>query len=60
MTKEQFARETRYETAMAVARVMLKNGVIDERDFRKIDTILRRKHRPPIGGLCPAAIPKNP
>ena len=33
MTKEQFDREKKYQAALAVAREMLKKGVIDEADF---------------------------
>ena len=59
MSKEQFDREARYEITMAAARAMLKNGIINERDYLKIDTIFRRKHRPVIGGLKPVEIPKT-
>lgn len=51
MTKEQFERETRYGAAMALAREMLKEGIISEKEYRKIDTIFQRKYRPIIGAL---------
>jgi hypothetical protein len=60
MTKEQFARETKYETAMAAARAMLKNGIVNEKDYRTIDTIMRRKYRPIIGSLQPLNIAHKP
>jgi len=60
MTKEQFIREARYETAMAAARSMLKGGILNERDYCKIDTIMRSKYRPIIGGLQPVKIPDKP
>ena len=51
MTKEQFNREIRYGAAMSAARAMLSKGIIRDRDYRKIDTILRRKYLPIIGSL---------
>ena len=58
MNSEQFMRETRYETAMSAARAMLSKGIISEREYCKIDTMMRRKHRPIIGSLQPVKIPK--
>ena len=49
MTKEQFEREMNYGASMAIAREMLSKGLITERDYRKIDTILKKKYRPLIG-----------
>ena len=51
MTKEQFKRETGYGAAMALARVMLSKGIITDRDYRKIDTMLKAKYRSIIGSL---------
>ena len=51
MTKEQFARERDYGVTMAIARTMLSEGLISEKDYRKIDTIFKTKYRPVIGGL---------
>ena len=51
MTFEQFERERSYGVTMAVARVMLRGRVISKRDYRKIDTIFRKKYRPIIGVL---------
>ena len=53
MTQVQFERETRYGTVLAIAAVMLEKGILTERDYRKIDTMMRRKYRPVIGGLLP-------
>jgi len=50
MTQERFEREINYALAMAVARGMLKNGIITQSDYRKIETIFRRKYRPIING----------
>ena len=49
MTKEQFDRETKYQAALAVARAMLKQGIIDVADFNKTEAILRDKFVPSIG-----------
>jgi len=51
MTKEQFERETNYGAAMAIALSMLTKGLISERDYRKIDTMFKKKYQPIIGVL---------
>ena len=56
MTAAQFDREKNYGAIMAVARTMLSKGLISEKDYRKIDTIHKAKHRPIIGAL-PSEIP---
>ncbi len=53
MTKEQFDREKKYQAALAVARSMLREGVINEADFLRIEAKLRGKFKPILGGfLC--------
>lgn len=37
-------RLTAYQTAMSLARNMLRQGIISEDDYRKIDTIIAKKH----------------
>jgi hypothetical protein len=51
MTAEQFEREKKYQAALAVARAMLKNGVISEDDFDKTEAVLRVKFSPFIGSF---------
>ena len=51
MTKEQFEREKNYGAVMAVARVMLSKEIISEREYFAVDTMMRRKYKPVIGGL---------
>ena len=51
VTKEQFDREKNYGAAMAVARMLLSKRLISEREYCKIDTIMRRKYKPIIGVL---------
>jgi uncharacterized membrane protein len=49
MTPEQFDREKKYQAALAIARSMLRQGIIDDDDFNKTEEHLRRKFCPFIG-----------
>ena len=51
MTSEQFTRERDYGAVMAVARVMLKQGCISNKEYRKISAYFLRKFEPIIGAL---------
>ena len=51
MTKEQFDREKKYQAALAVAREMLKKGIINEADFLRVEAKLAEKFRPTFGGF---------
>jgi len=51
MTKDQIDREFSYQTAKHLINLMLKNEIIDEEEYTKIDTKLLEKHRPLIGKL---------
>ena len=51
MTKEQFDREKKYQAALAIARAMLKKGIITEDDFVITEAILREEFRPLIGAF---------
>jgi len=53
MTPEQFEREKKYQAALAVARAMLKNGIITEDDFEKTEEVLYIKFCPFIGAFQP-------
>jgi len=57
MTKEQFDREARYGAVMANAAAMLRQGIISDKDYRVIDTKMRRKYNPIISGLFPQKVP---
>jgi len=59
MTKEQLDRESRFGAAITAARAMLSKGIMTEKEYRKIDTILRRKYRPVIGSLFSEYIAEN-
>ena len=51
MTKEQFDREKKYQAALAVARTMLRQGVINEEDFLRIEARLKDIFKPVLGGF---------
>jgi len=51
MTPEQFDREKKYQAALSVARALLKNGIITEDDYDKIEEVLRMKFLPLIGAF---------
>ena len=52
MTREQFEGEKNYRAALAVAKTMLKQGIINEKDFCRIDTMLLDIYQPILGKLC--------
>lgn len=41
---ELYQRLTAYQTTMCLARNMLRQGIISEDDYRKIDTIIAKKY----------------
>lgn len=51
VTKEHFEREKNYRTSQAIVKSMLNQGLITDREYKKIDTILKHKYRPVFGGL---------
>ena len=51
MTKEQFEREKNYQTSRAIVKSMLNNGVITEKEYKKIDTMLTKKYNPLLGNV---------
>jgi uncharacterized membrane protein len=53
MTREQFDREKKYQAALAVARAMLRSGIITEDDYAKTEEVLRIKFCPFIGSFQP-------
>ena len=46
MTDEQFGREKRYQLILAIARKMVRDGVLSEGDFIEIERMMREKYRP--------------
>jgi uncharacterized membrane protein len=53
MTHEQFDREKRYRVALSIAKSMLHKGIINEDDYKNIDTKLMQKYHPLLEGLYP-------
>ena len=51
MNKDQLDREMNYRAALAIARLMLSDGVINQDDYLAIDTILIAEFRPVFGGI---------
>ena len=51
MTKEQFEREKNHRISPAITKSMLDKGFITDREYKKIDTILKHKYRPVFGSL---------
>ena len=51
MDKGQFQAERLYQMSISVAKSMLEKGVISEKEFSEIDTILLKKYRPTLGTL---------
>ena len=51
MGEQEFRAELRYRMSLSVARSMLEEGAITEEEYREIDTILLKKHRPILGTL---------
>lgn len=51
MSRDDFQREKLYQATMSMARKMLRDGLISEEEYRKIDTIFLEKYRPVFGTL---------
>jgi hypothetical protein len=60
MTKEQFEREMRYRTVMAVVRTMLARGLISKDEYDAFDRKMIEKHNPVFAGLmCQSIVDKS-
>lgn len=51
MTAEEQTRERRYQIAMHFARQMLEQGIINDDDYKVIDTRMTQKYTPVFGTL---------
>ena len=51
MSEREFRSELRYQMSLSVAKSMLEKGLISPEEYRQIDTILLKKHRPVLGTL---------
>jgi hypothetical protein len=51
MNNDQFERERRYQSTLAVVQHMLRLSLITEDEFKAINTMLLEKHRPLLSCL---------
>ncbi len=51
MNNEQLQREKNYRISLSIAKAMLLNGVITEKEFKQINRLLVSRYKPLIGGL---------
>jgi hypothetical protein len=51
MTQEQYTVEKEYRIARNILLCLLSQKLISEQEFTQIDTKLKEKYRPIIGGL---------
>ena len=51
MSEHEFDREKRYQAAMQIADALLKKGVVSEKEYHQIKTILLEKYRPTLSTL---------
>ena len=49
MTREKFEDEKNYQITMDLARKLLGDGIISEKDYQEFDTIMLAKYRPIFG-----------
>jgi len=54
MSEEQFERERLYQATVAIARTMLRKGLITNDELAVIDAKMREKYQPLLGCLYPA------
>ena len=52
INNKQFRNEKEYQIHMSVVRSMLKQRLISEKDYKKIEIILLNKYRPIFGTLA--------
>jgi hypothetical protein len=51
VTHDQFKREKNYRIYLSIAKAMLADGVITEKEFKRIDMLLVNRYKPVIGGI---------
>ena len=51
MTKEQFEREKNYRVSIAILKTMLLRQLINEKEYKQIDSMLIKKYKPVIAGI---------
>ncbi len=51
MTKEEFHNEKMYQATMALARQMLREGLITEEEYREVEAVFLKKYKPVLGEI---------
>ena len=51
MNNKEFNSEMKYQTTMTIARNLLKQGIINDEEYSRIDTMFAQKYAPKIGTL---------
>lgn len=51
MAKMDFSGEMRYQLTMSFVKQLKKDGIISDKEYHQIDTILHKKHRPVLSTL---------
>ena len=51
MTSEQFESQKQYEARMSIIRALLREGLITQSEYDKIDTKFFKKYKPIFGSL---------
>ena len=51
MTKEEFHNEKMYQATMALARQMLRQGLITEEEYREVEAVFLKKYKPVLGEI---------
>ncbi len=60
MSEKEWKNEMRYQNAMAAARHLLEQGIIDRDDYREFDTKMANKYAPTLGSLFSDVSAHNP
>lgn len=51
MSKEDMRKEKLYQTTMHIARKMLEEGIISEKEYHRVEKIFIEKYKPVFGTL---------
>lgn len=51
MSKEDFHNELMYQTTMHIVREMLKEGIINKEEYKKVSDVFIKKYKPIFGSL---------
>ena len=51
MSSEQFNHEKNYQVTVYIARLMLRDKIINEEEFLRIESIMLEKYKPLLGTL---------